>query len=67
MENYYAMYQGKNDVLIFSSKAERDAFVRNEVIVHPEIRKVSHSMVKDLIKGKQPTYDKGFGCLAVLA
>ena len=68
MENRsYAMYTDHNIILVFDEKAERDEYVKDEWVVHPECIAVSYDEVKDLIAGKTPVYDKGFGCDAILA
>lgn len=64
---FFAIYEGTNVVLVFSSKAERDEFIRHESIVHPEIKKVSGKKIQDLIEGKKPQFNDGFGCLAIMA
>ena len=60
MKKYYALYTESNDVLVFDSAAERDEFVADERVVHPD-------RVKHLIEGKEPEYAEGFGCMAILS
>ena len=67
MKKYYAIYKESEDVMVFDTVSERDEFVREERIVHPDCVAVSGDKIEHLIKGKQPVYDSGFGCLAILA
>ena len=60
--NFYALYIFSKDVLMFQNEWERNEFVEMERIVHPECIAVSYDEIKDLIAGKTPVYDKGFGC-----
>ena len=66
MNNYYARYRGTNNVLVFGTSAERDEYVREEKIVHPECEKVSERNVRPLLRGRKPVFSKSFGCMAVL-
>ncbi|MBR4589527.1 MAG: hypothetical protein IKO36_02585 [Bacteroidaceae bacterium] len=63
---YYATYVSSKFVLVFDNKKERDNYVKMEKIVHPECITVSYDKVKNLIEGKIPVYDKGFGCDVIL-
>ena len=67
MKKFYAFYKESNDVLVFDTESERDAFVCEEQIVHPDCVAVSGDKIEHLIKGKKPVYDSGFGCMAILA
>ena len=67
MKKYYALYTESNDVLVFDSAAERDEFVADERVVHPECVRASAERVKHLIEGKEPIYAEGFGCMAILS
>ena len=67
MKNFYALYTESNDVLVFGSAVERDVYVAEEKVVHPDCCRASAKRVKHLIDGKEPVFDKGFGCMAVLA
>jgi len=66
MGKYYAMYRGENVVLVFDNVQERDDFVLEEQLVHPECVKALYAEVADMIRGKEARYDKGFGCMAIL-
>lgn len=67
MKKYYALYKESDDVMVFDSAAERDDFVANERVVHPDCVRASLAKVKHLIDGKEPVFDEGFGCMAILA
>ena len=67
MKKYYALYQESNDVLVFDTEEERDEFVYQEWVVHPDCIGVQYKRIADLIKGKEPTFDEGFGCMAFLS
>ena len=67
MKKFYTIYKESNDVLVFDTESERDAFVCEEQIVHPDCVAVSGDKIEHLIKGKKPVYDPGFGCMAILA
>ena len=67
MKYYYALYKDTKHVLVFSDKAERDDFVRDETLFHPDCVRASYAKVKELVKDKRPIFDDSFGCLAVLA
>ena len=68
MENrFYAMYLNTKVILVFMNEWERDDYVLMEQLVHPECIAVEYDDVKDLIAGKTPVYDKGFGCDVILA
>ena len=67
MQNkYFALYVSTKDVLVFDNELERDDFVDAEQVVHPECIAASFDDVKELISGKTPEYDQGFGCMAIL-
>lgn len=67
MKKYYALYSESKDVLVFNTTADHDEFVTEEQVVHPDCVRASANKVKPLIKGKEPMYDHGFGCMAFLA
>lgn len=66
-KQFYALYKESNDVLVFGTSKERDEYVSEEKIVHPDCIRVSKIRIKRLIEGKTPTYDSGFGCMAILS
>lgn len=67
MENkYFAIYKDTNDVLVFDTAEERDEFCSYEQVVHPDCVAIEYDRVKDLIAGKEPVFDHGFGCMAIL-
>lgn len=63
---FYALYEDHRHVLVFDSKEERDTYVREEKIVHPDCIRASWEKAKQLIGDKKPVYDKGFGCMVVV-
>lgn len=64
---YFAVYVDSDGVvLVFASEAERNSFVFAEQVVHPDCVSAAYDDVKDLISGKVPKYDRGFGCLAFM-
>lgn len=63
---FYALYDGTDVVLVFGTSKERDEYVKEEKIVHPECRSVSDKEIQNVIKGKIPVYDNGFGCMIIL-
>ena len=67
MTKYYAYYLGSDIVLVFDSALERDIYVHHEKLVHPECMSVPEIEIRDLIEGKEPIYDKEFGCLTIRA
>lgn len=66
-KNFYALYDGTNSVLVFDTSKERDEYVMEERMVHPECKRVSKKKILNLIKGKTPVYDDGFGCMAIIS
>ena len=64
---YYALYKDSEHVLVFPDKNERDSFVRDESIIHPDCVRASKGRVKDLVRDRTPIYEDSFGCLAILA
>lgn len=67
MENkFYAIYNNTNDVLIFDLEEERNTYVEEEVIVHPDCACATYDDVKNIINGRTPVFDDGFGCMAIL-
>lgn len=64
---FYALYKGTNDVLVFDTKKERDFYVSEERIVHPDCVCVTYGKIKKLIEGRSPVFDCGFGCFAILS
>ena len=67
MKKYYATYQGSDVILVFDSEKERDDYVWFESTLYPECIKVSEKRIHDRIKGKEPAYDLGFGCMVIVA
>ena len=67
MKKYFAIYRESEDVMVFDTADERDEFVCEEQIVHPDCTAVAASKIEHLIKGKDPVFDSGFGCYAILA
>ena len=67
MEKYFAVYRGTDVVLVFDDRQERDNYVEEEQVVHPECVKALFAEVENMIKGKEAEYDKGFGCMAFVA
>ena len=67
MERYYALYRGERVTLVFDDCQERDDYVMEEQMVHPECVKAEYPEVAHMIQGKEARYDKGFGCMAILA
>ena len=67
MKKYYAIYKESEDVMVFDTVDERDEFVREERIVHPDCTAVAASKIEHLIKEKNPVFDDSFGCYAILA
>ncbi|MBR4590058.1 MAG: hypothetical protein IKO36_05265 [Bacteroidaceae bacterium] len=67
MKKYYALYTESDDVMVFDTAAERDEFVADERVVHPDCVRASAERVKHLIEGKEPEYAEGFGCMAILS
>lgn len=67
MKRFYAIYENKNTVLVFNSESERDDYIYHESLVHPECVSVSDKEIKTMIEGKEPIYDKEFGCLTIRA
>ena len=65
-KNYYALYNGKKIILVFDTSKERDEYVKEEKMVHPECNRVAKSKINRLIKGKTPVYNDGFGCMAII-
>ena len=66
-KQFYALYEGTNDVLVFDTANERDEYVREERLVHPECKIISEKKISCMIKGKSPVYDSGFGCMVILS
>ena len=66
-KQFYALYEGTNDVLVFDTSKERNEYVQEERLVHPECKGVSKKKISHLIKDKTPVYDSGFGCMAILS
>ncbi len=64
---FYALYHGTNTVLVFDTSNERDEYVKEEKMVHPECKRIAEEKIVHLIKGKTPTYDSGFGCMAIIS
>lgn len=67
MKKYYALYTESDDVLVFDTAADRDEYVAEERIVHPDCVRASAEKVNHLIEGRTPVYDQGFGAMAILA
>ena len=66
MENkFYAWYENTNIVLVFGTIEERDEYVKEERIVHPECVSATYEEVRNLIEGRTPKYDDGLGCMAI--
>ena len=66
-KQFYALYEGTNDVLVFDTSKERNEYVQEERLVHPECKSVSKKKIINLIKDRTPVYDSGFGCMAILS
>lgn len=64
-KKYYATYFGTKTVCVFGAAKERDDFVSEEKVIHPECSKVSARKIECLIKGRKPVYDESFGCMIV--
>ena len=60
---YLAHYQETSVVLAFDTEDERNDYVSGEEIVHPECVRATFDEVAELIKGKTPIFDEGFGCM----
>ena len=67
MKKYYATYQGSDVILVFDSRKERDDYVWFDLSLYPECIKVSEKRIHDRIKGKEPAYDPGFGCMVIVS
>lgn len=66
MENkFYAMYTSHNIILVFDNQIERDEYVKDEYVVHPDIKAVDYQVIEKMIIGKEPKYDDGFGCMVI--
>lgn len=66
-KNFYALYKNSNDVLVFNTKNERDVYVREEKVIHPDCVCATYDKVKSIIDGRTPVFDSGFGCMAILS
>ena len=62
---FYAQYEGTNTILVFESSKNRDEYVREEKMVHPECKRISFSKIGKLIEGRTPIYDSSFGCMVI--
>lgn len=40
-KQFYALYEGTNDVLVFDTSKERNEYVQEERLVHPECKGIS--------------------------
>lgn len=68
MENkFFAIYKDHNDVLVFDTKDERDTYVEEEKVVHPDCACTTYEKIKDIVCGRSPVYDSGFGCMTILS
>lgn len=65
-EKYYAVYSGTNVVLVFDTLQERDEYVNDEQVVHPECIQCSFENIKHIINGKNPSYSSDFGCMVII-
>lgn len=63
---FYAIYRETYYVLVFETEFERDEYVEEEQILYPDFEAVSYDEIRSLIEGKEPVYDEGYGCMAIL-
>ena len=61
LENkFFAIYKNHGIILFFDDQIERDTFVEEEWCVYPDIKAVEYDDIKELIKDREPEFDKSF-------